>query len=316
MVEIPALPNSTPTLIDEKKAAEHQPNFSVSIGASMIGHDCERNIFYRFRWACLPQKNNGRLVRLLETGKLEETRMIGWLKDIGVNVAENDPETGRQWMVIAVDGHLKGFADGIILDGLPGAEKTKHLLECKTHSLASFKQLQKHGVAVAKPDHVAQMQIYMHLLGLTRALYFAKCKDNDELYAERIKYDAAHALALLGKAERIVNASEKPARVSDNPNFYLCKAYNCPAFKICHENDFAVRNCRTCIHSTPIAGGGWRCERLKIKLNTQDQKAGCPHHLFLPCLVPGEQIDADEKKETITYRLLKDNKEWIDGGGK
>ena len=44
------------------------------------------------------------------------------------------------------------------------------------------------------------MQIYMHLLGLKRALYLAKNKNTDELYSERIKYDKAEAERLLLKA--------------------------------------------------------------------------------------------------------------------
>jgi hypothetical protein len=35
-------------------------------------------------------------------------------------------------------------------------------------------------------------------------------------------------------------------------------------------------------------------------------------HLFLPALVPGEQIDADPEAETVTYRLS-DGTTWIDG---
>ena len=39
----------------------------------------------------------------------------------------------------------------------------------------------------------------------------------------------------------------------------------------------------------------------------------CPAHLFLPALVPGEQIDSDPEAETVTYRL-RDGTNWIDGG--
>ena len=62
--------------------------------------------------------------------------------------------------------------------GLPGAEKTVHMLEVKTSSDKLFKVLQKEGVEKAKPEHFAQMQIYMKWSldqfcadGCKRALY-------------------------------------------------------------------------------------------------------------------------------------------------
>ena len=44
------------------------------------------------------------------------------------------------------------------------------------------------------------MQIYMHLTGITRALYVAVCKDTDALHLERIEADRPMAERLLAKA--------------------------------------------------------------------------------------------------------------------
>jgi len=159
------------------------------------------------------------------------------------------------------------------------------------------------------------MQSYMHLMGLTRGFYLAKCKDNDALLVERVKYDAAHALALLAKAERIINAHEAPPRVSDKPDYFLCKAYRCPFYSLCHEGGKAENNCRTCLHSTPVADGGWHCERHDRLISYEEQQQGCANHLFLPALVHGEQVDVDEEAETVTYRLA-DGSLWIDGGAR
>ena len=53
--------------------------------------------------------------------------------------------------------------------GLLEAPKTWHVVEFKTHSAKSFRELAAKGVAEAKPQHWAQMQVYMHLTGITRA---------------------------------------------------------------------------------------------------------------------------------------------------
>jgi hypothetical protein len=315
MVELPQPIQHTIAKIDSAVEAAETRDHDKVIRCSSIGHACERHLFYKFRWAHEPERFSGRMLRLFDTGNVEEGRMIDWLRLAGVDVIDRDHEgDGGQITVAALDGHLAGHLDGIV-EGLVEAPKTPHLLECKTHSAKSFAQLVKHGVAVAKPEHVAQMQIYMHLKGLTRAFYLAKNKDTDELYSERIHYDAAHATALMARAERIKAANEPPARISDKPDAFACKY--CPSAPVCHlQGGVVPRNCRTCLHSEPFRQGpAWFCHRHEMILGLDDQKLGCPKHLFLPGLIPGEQIDADQAAETVTYRLA-DGTTWVDGEGR
>jgi hypothetical protein len=303
-----SLMQPTIAAIDAAVVAAEPRDFDHVVRGSSIGK-CERHLFYRFRWAHAPDQFDGRMLRLFHTGHAEEARMIAWLGMAGARVAATDPDTGEQWEVVALDGHFAGHLDGIVAS-LWEAPATPHLLECKTHNAKSFEQLRRHGVAIAKPEHVDQMQIYMHLKGLTRAFYLAKNKDTDELWSERIHYDAAHGTALLAKAARIKDAHAPPSRVSDDPASFLCRF--CSSHAVCHEGAFALRNCRTCIYSTPVAGGAWHCERHDRDLTIDDQRVGCPNHLYLPGLVPGEQIDADEAAESVTY-ALSDGRTWIDG---
>lgn len=311
MAALPSTISPTIAAIEAAVVAAEDRDFDHVIRGSSIGHPCERHLWYRWRWAHHPEEFDGRKLRLFHTGHAEEARMVAWLRLAGVEVQAFDPETGQQWEVVALDGHFAGHLDGIAT-GILEAPKTPHLLECKTHNAKSFAQLVKHGVAVSKPEHVAQMQVYMHLKGLTRAFYLAKHKDTDELYAERVHYDAAQAGALMAKAERIKEASTAPARVSDDPDYFLCRAFDCPSYRICHGGQRALRNCRTCLHSEPISHGNWFCHRHKTALTKDTQRAGCANHLYLPALVPGEQIDADETRETVTYRMP-DGRAWVDG---
>lgn len=311
MVALPQTVSPTIAAIEAAVEAATHRDFDLVIRGSSIGHQCERHLWYRFRWAHLPEAFDGRKLRLFDTGHVEEARMIAWLRLAGVDVVDRDPSTGEQIEVVALDGHFKGHLDGEAT-GIVEAPVVPHLLECKTHNEKSFAQVKRHGVAVAKPEHVAQMQIYMHLRGLKRAFYLAKHKDTDELYPERIHYDAAQAVALLAKAERIRDANVAPARVNDDPNYFLCRAFDCVSYGICHGGQFALRNCRTCLHSAVGSGGAWHCARHDRVLSIDDQRAGCPNHLYLPSLVPGEQVDADEKAETVTYRL-NSGSDWVDG---
>jgi hypothetical protein len=306
-----SIPQPTVDRIDAAVAAAESRSFDYVVRGSSIGHACDRHLWYRFRWAHEPEQFDGRKLRLFHTGHVEEARMVAWLRLAGVTVQDVDPQTGAQWEVVELDGHFKGHTDGIV-EGLLEAPKTPHLLECKTHNTKSFLQLKQHGVAVSKPEHVAQMQSYMHLLGLTRAFYLAKNKETDELYSERIEYDPAHGAALIARAARIKDSSEPLARVSDDPNYFLCKSFGCPSYQQCHAGAFALRNCRTCLHSTPVAEGRWHCDRHDRVLSYADQVQGCPNHLYLPGLVPGRADDADEEAETVTY-ILADGCLWVDG---
>ena len=309
-----ALPQFRSPTIDAIEAAvlvRAERHDDAVVRGSAIGRACERHLWYRFRWVHEPEAFEPRMLRLFETGHVEEARMVGWLRMAGLDVADVDPASGEQWEVVALAGHFKGHLDGIVT-GVIEAPVARHLLECKTHNAKSFAQLVKHGVSVLKPEHVAQMQAYMHLQGLSRAFYLAKNKDTDELYAERLEYDPAAGLSLLAKAERIVEAKGPLTRISDDPEFFVCRF--CHSADVCHRGAWARRNCRTCLHATPEPDGDgrWSCARHRTDLTFEAQQAGCPHHLFIPGLVPGEQIDADEIAETITY-LMPDGAMWRDG---
>lgn len=315
MAELPEIRSPVVAAIEAARQAAEQSFESWRLGIGSVGDECERRPWYAFRWSHAPERHTGQQLRLFATGTMEERRLIEDLVRAGVTVAAVDPATGKQFEILLADGHMRGKADGR-LSGVPGAEKTEHLLECKSHNDRSFKELKKKGLKEAKPDHHVQCQLGMHGLGLTRCLYLAVNKNDDEIYAERIKYDAAEALAMIAKAERIVAAHRAPAKLHEDPDAKMAwKCRSCPALGICHQREFARRNCRTCLHATPIAGGKWTCARFDRELTIEDQKAGCAHHLYLPALVPGEQIDAaggGNLIDHVTYRLP-DGGEWRDG---
>ena len=289
MAELPILPSLTRDAIFAAYEAQAGSGFRPHLGASLIGKECERALWFDFRWTTRRQ-HPGRLLRLFETGHLEEARLVRNLRSTGATVLEVDPETGRQIRVEAHGGHFGGSLDGIAL-GLLEAPKTWHVLEFKTHSAKSFKELVAKGVRESKPQHFAQMQIYLHLTGLTRAMYLAVCKNTDELHAERIEHDPLVAQGLLDKAQRVIQASLPPDRISNDPAWYLCRW--CEHAPVCHGQTAAEINCRTCLHSAPVEGG-WHCTAHQRPISDAEQRTACAQHLYLPALVPGEQVDAGE----------------------
>jgi hypothetical protein len=279
-----------------KRVGDAEPQRGY-LGASIIGHPCERYLWYTFR-GCVKRKFDGRMYRLFSTGDHEEGRFAEDLRSIGCEV-HTHAENGEQFAVEALGGHFSGHLDGCAL-GVPEAPKTWHTLEFKTHNAKSFARLKKDGVKVAKPEHYAQAMSYMHLSGMTRALYLAVNKDTDELHSERIRYDAKEAEALMERAYRVITAQSPPERIETREDRFPCRF--CDAKDICFGTTapqpalpVPALSCRQCCHATPLVdstGGAWRCELHKRGLSPDEQSKPCGCHLVLPGLLAfAEPID-------------------------
>ena len=262
------------------------------LGASTIGTECERALWYNFRW-CSKPNFDGRVLRLFDTGNNQETRLLNDLRNIGCTVYDREPETGKQISYSEFGGHLGGSLDAIA----QGFEESKvwHVVECKTVNTRGFKGLQTKGVAVAKYDHYCQVQLYMLWAKLDRAYYLCVCKETDEIYGERIHFDKVFADTLVDKANRVIFANEPLDRCEG----FHCKF--CNHKSICFGGGWAEVNCRTCAFSDVVIDGKWFCPKYAKEIPGITQRNGCPSHCYIPALVPLEQIDADAENWTITY---------------
>lgn len=284
-------------------ANEHYDSLGISVG--IANTECDRSLWYTFRWASRPEEIDGRKLSVFRTGDRWEEVLVNDLERIGVEV------WGQQERIRLVCGHVRGKCDGKAI-GIPEAPLTEHLCEFKSSNEKGFKEIVRKKCKDAKPLHYGQVQLGMHMFGLSRALYLVVDKNSDSRYAERIEYDAEFCLRLLARLERIINFSEPPSRISEDPEFFCCLF--CDHKPVCHEGAWPRVTCRSCLHSTPEMHGDahWSCARWAKPLGTDEQKSACPAHLHIPALVPGEMIDCDEESETIRYKL-RGGKEWIDG---
>ncbi|MEJ7804367.1 MAG: oxidoreductase [Telluria sp.] len=280
------------------------------LGGSAIGDDCSRKLWYGFRWASAPAFT-GRLYRLFDTGHHAEPRFIKDLRDIGVEVWERDPKTGKQFAFSDVYGHFRGNTDGMGRK-IPGGGAKDHLLEFKTHGSKSFAELTKKGIVEAKPMHWIQMNTYMGWAGYERAVYGAVNKDTEDLHFERLKFDPLVFMQTQAKAEAIIFAPLPPSRLSDDPAFYKCKM--CDHADVCHGKRVPQKSCRTCVHATPTntGDGAWHCARFDIEPTHDQQLTGCMAHLPLPPLLQyAEPEDAGE--DWILFRHKKTMLQFVVG---
>jgi len=256
------------------------------LGASQLGQDCGRAVWYSFRWAT-KAAFNGRILRLFNRGHIEEARFIAMLLMIGMPVYQQDVN-GEQFHIQFGDGHGGGSGDGVT-----HYNSSPALLECKTHSETSFIELagplkiwreyligESHfkgkGVREAKPEHFVQAQIYMRKMGVAACLYMAVNKNTDDLYIEILTLNSEHADQYIDRGEKLIQATKPPNKISESPGYWKCTW--CEHKPVCHMKRPPDRNCRTCKYSQIAPEGKWRCTypTQSMILSKEKQLEGCP----------------------------------------
>jgi hypothetical protein len=240
------------------------------LGASGIGDECIRKIWLSWR-AYDTSKFGGRMLRLFETGELQEKRIIADLRLAGFGVWDTY-ESGLQYAYTDDTGHFIVKLDGVV-KGIPGAEETPHILEVKTHNTKSFTELEKKGVQGSKPAHYYQVQAGMLMTGIDRGFYVALNKDTEQYYVRRIKPDEAVQEDILKRIKTLVEAELAPARIGEDPENYPCRW--CDYKDVCYNNKSPIKTCRSCEHAKPFENGTWLCTLKSSTLSLDDQLAAC-----------------------------------------
>jgi hypothetical protein len=244
---------------------QNEEPFRSHLGASVVGKECGRAIWYDFHWATRPAFS-GRIIRLFNRGHLEEARSIALLLTIGCEVFQQDAE-GKQYRISYHAGHFGGSGDGVVI-GLPDlAPGQPALCEFKTHNDKSFQKLKTDGCRVAKFDHFIQQQMYMRRMGLAVSFYCATNKNDDELYCELVPLVPEMADEFIDRAGTIINGTI-PKKINESPGWFTCRF--CDHKPVCHLSAPPERNCRTCahaaVHTMGPTAGKWTCENKERQL--------------------------------------------------
>jgi hypothetical protein len=317
MVALPTIED--PTLAAVDRALEERRNAEPArpyLGMSIIGKECERELWLTFRWVGREVSDAVTLKRF-EDGHRGEDLQAERLRLVpGLELHTHDPNTGGQFAVEDCGGHVKGHMDGAVL-GIIQAPKTWHCWEHKQvgekkqTELLRFKTKlgEKDALFAWNPVYYWQGQGYMGYTGMTRHYLTAASPGGRHTVSVRTDYDEAAFLRLRAKARRVVFGARPPMGISADPTFYKCKW--CAFHAHCHEAKWPdAANCRTCLHATPEEDGTWSCARFAKTLSVDEQRQGCPAHLYIPDLIPAEQVDAGP--DWVGYRLA-DGTEWRDG---
>lgn len=88
--------------VDEFCKTKYDGGHRTHLGASLIGDECKRKLWYVFRWV---KKENfsGQMLRLFNRGHKEEFRFLEWLEGMGCKVWTDDLENNTLYWVDEVD---------------------------------------------------------------------------------------------------------------------------------------------------------------------------------------------------------------------
>lgn len=279
------------------------------LGASGIGGNCERALFYSFRWASKGGVD-ARGLKAIADGHASEQVMIKRLmlvNDVELWVEESGAQIGFS----DIGGHFMGNLDGIIKHPSIGTA----VWENKATNIKKFETLKKlkaenESTALKKWDqtYYGQAQIYMHYMGL--GVHYLTCctPGGRDMASVLTHYNEPDALALIERAKRVIFGDGPATRISSDPAWFECRW--CKHQNTCHGVTLPQVNCRTCAHATPKAEGGWMCEKFACDLSFEAQLEGCVSHRYHPRLLNGTPVEQNEDGE-ISYRMA-DGTEYMD----
>jgi CRISPR/Cas system-associated exonuclease Cas4 (RecB family) len=202
------------------------------IGASSIGSECPRKLWYRFNG--YPEEFDADSLRRFADGHAVEERILNWLRAIPNIKLWTHDENGEQYGFSALDGKYQGHYDGVIeIDGvlyvleIKATTKQSGLIKsCKDYP-------EEYALEQWNPEYYAQAMTYCKFADIPNHLLICSDAGGRNLFMVRTPYNANYADALLLKAERIANAKEPPNKVGGK-NFWKCKM--CSFYGICYES--------------------------------------------------------------------------------
>lgn len=240
MVALPDRLDPTLAAIDrelERRAAE-EPRRQY-LGASAIGRECERALWYGVQPGVPREEWNAASLKRFEDGHRSEAVLIERLRMLpGIELHTQDDQ-GNQYGFEDYGGRFAGHVDGLIR-GILQAPSTEHIFEAKAVNEKKFAEFLKLKDSVGEKETLknwdytywAQAQVYMGYFDLTRHYLVVMTPGARDHASCRTEFDREGFVMLREKARRILAATEPPARISERPEFFKCKF--CEFREVCH----------------------------------------------------------------------------------
>lgn len=197
------------------------------IGASSIGSECSRQIWYECKgFEGEPIETKYR--RVFDMGRWLETLVVQWLKESGLKIETGNE--GNEFLEVVAEKmpYFKGHMDGVILSN----SGEKYILEIKSAKDSSYKTFLNKGIELWFPKYYYQLQSYMGMSGIHSSSIIVLNKDTSDISDNVVLFDKRKYDDLKIKAQTIYHSEIEPPRINNSPAWYLCRI--CKFRKICH----------------------------------------------------------------------------------
>lgn len=199
------------------------------VGASAIGHECERSIQFEYAGAPRERDFGPETLRRFDQGHTGEELARGWFIDAGFELVQRNQRTGQRYRWTQLDDEVSGEPDGVFIGGpeIPGLTYPA-LWEHKYVGSKTFRDIAKNGLKKARPGYYSQTLVNMAYLGLSDgpAVFTVTCGDDGQQIHLLIEFDPEEAQRTSDKFVRIVRATQAgdllPRPFKDR-SFYICK---------------------------------------------------------------------------------------------
>jgi hypothetical protein len=200
------------------------------VGASSIGDNCEKKLWYQLRQPEKSEHAEAELILAANDGHRSEDLMAAYLRKIpGVDLITHGSD-GKQLGFTDLDGQYAGHADGIIT-GIPLAPKTAHIWEHKAKNDKFYNTLTKLKLKRDIKDvlrawdyiYYCQAVSYMEYFDIKRHYTTVVLAGTRKIQTIRTNCNPPLAKQLKEKAKRIITYTSAPYGISENPEFHTCK---------------------------------------------------------------------------------------------
>ena len=283
---------------------EDNDRFRQHLGMSGIGDDDERKSWLNFRWS-LPSPFKGRMLRLFDLGNHIEDQMVDFITKSGVIDISAVDAQGKQYRASFIGGHFGGSCDGFVKRVLEENPDEVLVFECKSANDKRFKELEKMGDYEGwSKAYQWQLHCYMGCFGLKKALAVVVNKNTSEIYSEVVDFNPHIWEEAQERATRIITSDRPPDGMHERD--WRLKNQT-PQYRDTYLGNRLPPsvNCRNCKSCSPVIDGtdaAWFCTRSNRNLTLEEQKKGCPDHLWNPHMVKADMIEEESTEDMVAYR--------------
>ena len=189
------------------------------LGASIVGHECPRQIQYD--WMCTPELS-ARVRLIFDRGHAFEALVRSQLVLAGFQFA---PKEALEF--VALDGFLQGHVDGIVTSGPCAHFICPAIWECKALNAKNFRAVIRNGFTATFPRYATQVALYQHFLEKSNpALVSCVNADTCETLHLALPFDATRAKEAIACAQAIIDATRAGdllPRFTGDPENFQCR---------------------------------------------------------------------------------------------